>query len=55
MPAALEAYDFSGIDTLVDVAGGHGEVLMTILKQYPTMKGVLADLEHVAASPRLSR
>ena len=25
--AALKAYDFSGIETLVDVAGGHGHVL----------------------------
>jgi len=25
IPAALEAYSFEGIDTLVDVAGGHGD------------------------------
>ena len=34
-PAALEAYDFSGIETLVDVAGGHGKVLSSILQKYP--------------------
>ena len=33
VPAALEAYDFSGIDTLVDVAGGHGQVLTSILQK----------------------
>ena len=54
-PAVLEAYDFSGIGTLVDVAGGHGQVLMSILKAYPSMKGVLADLQHVlaGAEPRI--
>jgi SAM-dependent methyltransferase len=52
IPAALDAYDFSGIDTLVDVAGGHGQVLLSILERYPAMKGVLADLEHVLAGAR---
>ena len=49
IPAVLEAYDFSGIDVLVDVAGGHGQVLTSILKQYPGTRGVLFDLEHVIA------
>lgn len=52
IPAALEAYDFSGIDLLVDVAGGHGAVLTAILQKYPGMRGVLFDLEHVAAGAR---
>ena len=54
--AAIEAYDFSAIGTLVDVAGGHGEVLMSILKANPTVKGILADLGHVVdgAKPRLA-
>jgi hypothetical protein len=47
--AALKAYDFSGIELLVDVAGGHGHVLTSILRQYPAMRGVLFDLEHVIA------
>ena len=47
VPAVLEAYDFSGIGTLVDVAGGHGFVLTSILAKYPAMRGVLFDLEHV--------
>jgi len=45
--AAIEAYDFSGIGTLVDVGGGHGEVLMSILKACPKVRGVLADIGHV--------
>jgi hypothetical protein len=47
--AALQAYDFGGIDVLVDVAGGHGHVLTAVLRQYPAMRGVLFDLGHVIA------
>jgi hypothetical protein len=49
LPAVLEAYDFSGINVLVDVAGGHGGVLTGVLQKYPSMRGVLADLDHVIA------
>ena len=49
VPAVLEAYDFSGIDVLVDVAGGHGMILGSILRRYPQMRGVLFDLDHVIA------
>jgi hypothetical protein len=49
VPSVLEAYDFSGINTLVDVAGGHGALLAAILKQYPAMKGIVMDLDHVVA------
>jgi O-methyltransferase domain/Dimerisation domain len=54
--AAIEAYDFSGIGTLVDVAGGHGEVLMSILKANPNVRGILADIGHVVdgAKPRIA-
>jgi len=54
--AAIEAYDFSGIGTLVDVAGGHGEVLMSILNANPKVRGILADLGHVVegAKPRIA-
>ena len=54
--AALEAYDFGGIGTLVDVAGGHGEILMMILKAHPQMRGIVCDLDHVVdgAKPRIA-
>jgi hypothetical protein len=48
-PAALRAYDFSGIEVLVDVAGGHGELLMSIASAYPHLRGILFDVDHVAA------
>ena len=54
--AALEAYDFSGIGTLVDVAGGHGEILIQILKANPKMRGIVCDIGHVVAgaTPRIA-
>ncbi len=45
--AVLEAYDFSGIETLIDIAGGHGRLINRILDAYPAMQGVLFDLPHV--------
>ncbi|MGQ0551463.1 MAG: methyltransferase [Armatimonadota bacterium] len=45
--AVLGGYDFAGIATVVDVGGGHGRLLASILKAYPTMRGILFDLPHV--------
>jgi ubiquinone/menaquinone biosynthesis C-methylase UbiE len=46
--AALAAsYDFSSIQTLVDVAGGEGLLIASILKSNPTLKGVLFDQPYV--------
>ncbi len=42
-PAIAAAYGFSGIETLVDVGGGHGSLLAAILKANPKLKGVLFD------------
>jgi hypothetical protein len=53
-PAVLQAYDFAGIGTLVDIAGGHGMVLASILRDYPSMRGILFDVEHVLAGNRLA-
>jgi len=47
--AVVAAYDFSGINTLVDVAGGHGLMIATILKANRRMRGILFDLSHVTA------
>src|SRR5213080_3769249 len=47
--AVVAAYDFSGINTLVDVAGGHGLMIVTILKANRRMRGILFDLPHVTA------
>ena len=47
--AVTEAYDFTGIETLIDIAGGHGRLLTGVLEAYPSMRGVLFDLPHVIA------
>src|SRR5262249_42579712 len=46
--AVRDAYDFSGIRTLVDVGGGHGMLLGTVLAANPKLRGVLFDQPHVA-------
>jgi hypothetical protein len=51
-PAVAAAYDFSAIGTLVDVGGGTGNLLTTILLAYPGVSGLLYDLPHVAAEAR---
>ena len=52
IPAVLETYDFSGLGTLCDVAGGHGFVLTSILEKHKDLKGILFDLDHVLAGGR---
>ena len=47
--AVLDAYDFSGIETLVDVGGGYGALIASVLSAHPAMRGILFDLPHVAA------
>lgn len=47
-PAAVAAaYDFSGVKTIVDVGGGTGNLLTTILGKYPASRGILYDVPHV--------
>jgi hypothetical protein len=48
--AIVEAYDFSGIERLADVGGGHGLLLAAILRANPSMQGVLFDRPEVIAS-----
>ncbi len=48
-PPIVEAYDFSGIKIIADIAGGHGYLLSQILKANPALRGILFDQEHVIA------
>jgi ubiquinone/menaquinone biosynthesis C-methylase UbiE len=50
--AMLDAYDFSGIQTLADVGGGNGSLLTAVLQRYPSLNGILYDLGHVAGRAR---
>lgn len=50
--AILDAYDFSGIGTLVDVGGGVGALLAAVMNAYASMRGILYDQPHVAEGAR---
>lgn len=41
------AYDFTGINTVVDIGGGNGSQLSALLHAHPSMRGILFDLAHV--------
>lgn len=45
--SVLSAYDFSPIKKIVDVGGGHGALITSILKSYPQMSGILFDSPQV--------
>jgi len=46
-PAVLEALDLSGCKRVVDVGGGKGTLMTSILRAYPNAVGVVIDLPHV--------
>jgi hypothetical protein len=50
--ATITGYDFSGIHQLVDVGGGHGSLITSILQAYPKMRGILFELPPVIASAK---
>src|SRR5262245_62908687 len=45
--AVLEAYDFSGVRTIMDVGGGNGSMALAILRQHPEMRGKVVDLPYI--------
>lgn len=50
--ALLDVYDFSSCERIVDVGGGTGTLLATLLRGLPDVTGVLFDLPHVADRAR---
>ena len=50
--AVVDAYDFSRLGTMVDVAGGSGSALCSILNATPDLRGIVFDLPHVAQRAR---
>jgi ubiquinone/menaquinone biosynthesis C-methylase UbiE len=50
--AVADAYDFSQFHEIVDVGGGHGKLLVTLLKRYPPMHGVVFDQPQVIEQAR---
>lgn len=51
--AMLDVIDLSEVRTLVDVGGGTGGLLATVLARYPTMQGILCDRPHVVEEARV--
>lgn len=45
--AIAEAYDWSGVRTVVDVGGGNGSLLAAILERQPQLRGVVFDRPEV--------
>ena len=50
--AIIAAYDFSWARTIVDVGGGDGTLIASILNAHPQAHGILLDTPHVADSAR---
>jgi len=48
--AVVRSYDFSGIGVLLDVGGGEGALLATILAANPSLRGILFDQPHVVGT-----
>ena len=53
--AVLAAHDFSSVQRVVDVGGGYGKLLTSLLRRHPAMRGVLLDTPVVVerARPRI--
>ncbi|WP_432947304.1 methyltransferase [Kribbella sp. CA-253562] len=52
MAPIVAAHDFSAYGTVVDVGGGSGELLIELLTAYPTIRGVLLELDAVLPAAR---
>ncbi len=50
--AIADAYDFSAFGTVMDIGGGNGGLLATILKKHTQPRGILFDLPHVIERAR---
>jgi len=46
------SYDFGTIETVVDVGGGDGTMLIGVLRHHPTVRGILFDRPHVIERAR---
>jgi 16S rRNA G1207 methylase RsmC len=45
-------YDFSKFNTIMDIGGGQGMLLSTILKNNPQLQGILFDLPNAIESAK---
>jgi hypothetical protein len=52
-PLVARAYDFPSAGVVVDVGGGHGGLLLAVLRDHPGVRGVLFEQPHVLQEHRL--
>lgn len=50
--AMIDAYDFAQFGTVVDIGGGNGTVIRTVLEKNPGVQGILYDMPHVIERAR---
>lgn len=50
-PVIAASYPFSKFRKVIDIGGGHGALLAQILRQHPSVNGVLFDLPEVVQGP----
>ena len=50
--AVAASYDFSAFDTVVDVGGGNGVLLIGILQSNPKLRGIVFDQPHAVERAR---
>jgi hypothetical protein len=53
IPALFGAYDFSMFKQVVDIGGGHGNLIVSLLTHYPQLSGTLFDRPSVVEQARL--
>lgn len=46
------SYDFAGMKTVIDVGGGRGRLIATLLAEHPHLKGILFEQPHVLPEAR---
>jgi hypothetical protein len=51
-PGVVSAYDWGSLGHVVDVGGGNGSLLISLLNAYPSLRGTLVDLPGTAEKAR---
>lgn len=51
-PVIINSYDFSKFQTIIDIGGGNGSLLMRILKNNPSLNGILYDIPEAVEGAR---
>jgi hypothetical protein len=52
LPDVISGYDWGSLDSVVDVGGGDGSLLIALLNHYPRLRGTVLDLPDTADAAR---